>query len=741
MINDLEQVHDMPLQDSKSVILETGPMDVQAPIPTEPVFDPKSFVNPIEDDTWVDVFSRWIPAATVTCTQTQATGQEIQKNTIIQILKTNPLTNAQLENYSIFGYSAAKVRVSWTCSQFARGALLLTALPSACIQDEYAQHYDSPYAMILTPSEPVGELMIPLNIPNRCLALDDPLGFLGGFYRLSVLSPFIDDSSVTTVSSVSLEIQIQDPWLAGHRPAPVPIVNSVLGALSLITLTTTVVGFQGRTDPESDRKSKTGSLSSFLDNVSSTSAKISSIPTPLSPIASAVSTGASIASSFAKIFGLDKPNVATPPHVTVSIPNRDMATGSGMFEAAPMTLSPVSTTATSTTMFGGIDDVASIKRITETPSFLAKFPIVASATAYAAIAVVPIAPTSLRYSTSGAVFRGSLTHAGFVASHFNQWRGSLRYNFRFFGSPYTKCKIAIGWSPTVAPGAFDKLQNTRRVIYDINGSASITVDVPYLQAYPYLNTRVKVNGTDPLPTVNGYLTVYVISPFVVQGNAAPSPLDCVITMCAGPDFQLAGPCSPISARFAPAIAKHVLQGSAVQGIVSDDDVRSLLDIGHRYSYAGQAVGTSASTTVKIDPAVTPELSYLLSKFCYWRGNLMYKLVPAFGGPTTFTPGAVQVSYRTSSVPSSQGVLLFTDQVQSSYVPLSLEYDHYMGMASSPACTDPGLPAYDRTILIVGLFTAASTNAYHQVYTAWGDRFAVSTMLASPTLVIDTTQPL
>ena len=120
---------------------------------------------------------------------------------------------------------------------------------------------------------------------------------------------------------------------------------------------------------------------------------------------------------------------------------------------------------------------------------------------------------------------------------------------------------------------------------------------------------------------------------------------------------------------------------------------------------------------------------------------MYKLIPAFGAAAPYTLGPVRISYRTTSVPSSQGVQLFTDPVQSSYVPLSLEYDNMSGMASSPACTDPGFTAYTRTIQVVGILNLPGAAAAHQVYTAWGDRFAVSTMLASPTLVIDTTLPL
>lgn len=723
----------VPIQDPNSLLTQTAsavaPMTLAPSLPSRFSMD---VVSDLPDDSWSDVFKRWIPLPSTPFSSAAIVGQELSKFAVWEILSTSAPVLNQLSLYSLFGFDALKFRVVWTTPQFARGALLFAFYPSSVKNDDLTFVYDQEFTAILTPSSPSVELTVPITAPTGVYDLTTPLFLSAGLYRVVCLAPFVDDSTGVG-SSYTVEMQVVNPRLGGHRVVATNPVFSGLGGLNNITIPTILADYQS--DRESDRKSNSNSLSSTLNNFSTFGAKLGSVATPLQPVFQATALGLEGAAKVAKFFGFDKPNLATPPHATTTIPNRDMFAGSGMFEATPHTLNPVSTTSTSVVPFGGSDDDAALLKIIQRPSYLTSFNIAYTDLAYTPIVHWPVSPQPLRMAATSPNVLATVPHCGFVAMNYANWRGTMRYTFRIFGSPYTKARLAIVWSPVSGIAPTDRLALGRRTFIDVTGDMTVPVDVPYMHAAPYLSTRLRypTSAADSVQTANGVLYVYLVNPLSVTGNLTPSPLRVLVTVQGGADLRFAGVSSPLGAGKIGIAGVPTLQGPTLNDLVADDNIESALDFGHRFSYIGPIGSTVDGTRAIVLPNPSPRHHFLLSKFLYWRGNIVYRTIVTNAAGTSPTSMA-RVQYVAPASEVYPDTLMHIDQAQTTTSSLSIEYDQPEPMVPTPFNTDGYFTArvLPRYVLYTSLSEAAPKG---YVYMAWGDRFAVSRIMPSPTLTI------
>lgn len=724
-------VNEIPIQDPTSSLLTTGPQDVSsAPVPQVSLHG----VDLIDDgplDAWVEVLKRWIPLPTTSVAQTAAVGQELVSIAVWDILNANPLAMAQISNYSILGFKSIKYKVTWTVSSLSRGAILLHAQPLLQLNNDLASIYDSCNTHILTPTVNEVELEVPNVNPNGCFDLTQAQNWSLGLFSALVLSKYVDETNSSNLSNLSVEMQLQDPVLYGHRVAPVTPTWSSVTAPALRTVPTFLPYWQS--DAEAARKTKQNSLSSTLERVSVVANAVASVPTPLSPIATAAALLTQAASKTAKIFGFDKPVHDQALNVISALPARDGPSGRGSFEAIPMTLNPLPTTGTDVSKFGGFNDVAHVKKIAQTFSLTSLVTIPYTAAAYTSVASIPVCPSAFRITgSSPPVSFGTNTHAGYVSQFFNCWRGTMEYNFRIFGSKWTSCRLAIVWSPTQSP-TLGYLTNAKRTLYDVEGDTSFTIQVPWRNPNPYLYTRMKGDNVDTLPTVNGYLIIVVINPLTVQGQATPVGLSMVVASRMTEDVCFGGTTCPYGAKLTLSNSPSTLQGPVPKGYVADDDIESLLDIGHRFAPINFFNPGATTTSFKILPDFSPNHAAIMQKFGFWRGDIILRF---------FTPkiaDSVNLALATISNPSVFSVQYTSDNTQTGYQTLAIEYDTIQPMTVGALSTNDNyyLNLIPKKSIYLSTSTPSSvggpTNVPCTVQGAWGDRFCLSYLLPSPAL--------
>jgi hypothetical protein len=120
----------------------------------------------------------------------------------------------------------------------------------------------------------------------------------------------------------------------------------------------------------------------------------------------------------------------------------------------------------------------------------------------------------------------------FVAQHFNAWRGSIVFKFKFVKTEFHSGRLSFEFSPTSNP-AFVGPSNPAyvdRQIVDIREIDEVTVQVPYISTTPFVH----------LTEIIGRLSVRIVDPLVAP-SAVASNITILVEVCAGPDFEVSMP--------------------------------------------------------------------------------------------------------------------------------------------------------------------------------------------------------
>lgn len=354
----------------------------------------------------------------------------------------------------------------------------------------------------------------------------------GCIFRLH-LSPYVPISSGTGSSTAGFTIwsHFEDVELIG--PA-VPQSGRMFSKT------------MSKSESEKERASVVPVISSTLIKISKAATLFHDVPL-LSDYTKSVSWASDILAKTAASFGWSKPNqIAAANRVTRS--NMPYATTvDGIDQSQPMSLLQAASVGPAHGFSGTDIDEMDINFIASIPAHrsLISWPSVGAPTGTVLLnrQVSPSQGVSTRIVNS--LTYADLTPLQFVCRFFENWRGSIVFNFKLVKTQYHSGRLLVAFAPysterglATTPTIADTNYIHREII-DIRDCNEFSFVVPYISTMPYSTTQ-----DTRFTSATGRLMVFVLEPLV-----APDTVNATVTLieehCAGPDFEVAIPANPV----------------------------------------------------------------------------------------------------------------------------------------------------------------------------------------------------
>jgi len=146
----------------------------------------------------------------------------------------------------------------------------------------------------------------------------------------------------------------------------------------------------------------------------------------------------------------------------------------------------------------------------------------------------------------------------YLAHMFDYWRGSFKFHFSVVASAFHSCRIRIFYIPANAGGSptlptdnvagLTQSSHVRNIIWDINKTADITVEVPFDSYAHWLRCDIKQN-------VSGVIGLQVINPLTsADPSGVVSPINIQVFASCCEDFQFSKPAARVGMVWAPDFA-------------------------------------------------------------------------------------------------------------------------------------------------------------------------------------------
>jgi len=390
-----------------------------------------------------------------------------------------------------------------------------------------------------------GDLELPFLWHNN--ALDLPLGEFDemGTYDIVGVTPLRHANGGTTDVQISILAWATDVVLSGPT-------------------TCNVDGIAPQSDEYSNR-----AFSARATNVASIMNKMSSAPI-IGPYARATSLAASAASAVASLFGFSKP-LELERTIVVPKTTNDMATSSGKEDCHKLSLDSKQELTIDPRAFGlSNKDEMEIANVASTESYLTTFTWTSGNSSPAGTilwnAIVDPAYHDIYTATTPDIPRLTMTASCFAALPFQYWRGSIKYRFQVVCSALHKGRIRIVYDPEIEVTANDPTLITPeynlgyQTVVDISETKDFEITVGWGQPSSYRHNAL-FDGIGPMHAItplnynsstntcgNGVIGVYVMNELT---NPSSSVDDCyvVVSVAAGPDFEVAAPTNRPLSRF------------------------------------------------------------------------------------------------------------------------------------------------------------------------------------------------
>jgi hypothetical protein len=298
-----------------------------------------------------------------------------------------------------------------------------------------------------------------------------------------------------------------------------------------------------KSDTEIEQDSmNAGPISSALIKVRDASSILSNIPL-ISSYASGVSWFADIGASAAKVFGWSKPVVLAPSTRVTQNYLPYIANTDGPDESFPLSLSYENSVGIANGFSGTDVDEMSFQ-------FLSTIPVYTTNISWTVAATHPVDFLLLAKNVSPSVDiftttanTATVLHLSplqLIAQHFNYWRGSMVYKFKFVKTEFHSGRLSITFNPnnpnivgTVAPTLASSPYIHRQVI-DIREANEFTFVVPFISDSPY-----KLCG-DFSESGIGTFSIRVLDPLVAPATVSQA-VTIILEKSAGPDIEFAVP--------------------------------------------------------------------------------------------------------------------------------------------------------------------------------------------------------
>lgn len=187
-------------------------------------------------------------------------------------------------------------------------------------------------------------------------------------------------------------------------------------------------------------------------------------------------------------------------------------------------------------------DDMNISHIISSPFLLHTYKLTNTITAGTIIYTTPLSPSNMWYTGTGYENPPNAHYPSplcYVSRFFAYWRGSFKFHFSAICSGFHSARLRIvyqpgsKWVPDGLPTTLSTTSLLRNVVWDINDSSDITVEVPYETI-----TQWCERDSGSSNEFSGRLSVQVINPLTAASDTVnPIYIQCFVW--AGDDFQFA----------------------------------------------------------------------------------------------------------------------------------------------------------------------------------------------------------
>lgn len=257
----------------------------------------------------------------------------------------------------------------------------------------------------------------------------------------------------------------------------------------------------------------------------------------IGPYARATEMAAGAVGRIASLFGYSRPAVLAPAMPYKPTVCGNLANSSGEDSVMRLTLDPKQEVTVDPRVVGlSGDDELDLVSMSTRESFLTSFPWTPDDQAQRTLISMRVHPNNF-VSVLGKYY---MTPAALVASHFQYWKGSMRYRFQIVKSNFHKGRLAIRYDPIANDPGLDFNTAYHRVV-DISETDDFEVIVGWGQEAPMLRCSDYIDNESPFSSIslprdesgsyNGLLEVDVLNQLVSPSLDAAITINVYVSCC------------------------------------------------------------------------------------------------------------------------------------------------------------------------------------------------------------------
>lgn len=297
-----------------------------------------------------------------------------------------------------------------------------------------------------------------------------------------------------------------------------------------------------------------GPIGTNLAKVSQATSILGELPL-IGDMAREVSWTASVLARAANVFGWSKPLHLSTSTPVIQRPYRYMASSDG--EAVSEVIAGVATNAVDAhpALSGTKVDEMAIDYLKQIYALYSTVTWDATGVADTVLFNIPVSPFVLTNMTNGF----APTPVGYLSTMFQQWRGSMKYRFKFVKNEFYSGRVAIryepNWHGTNVTTTLTASEYSHRVIVDLREASEFEVVVPYVSSEMYTSITNNI----------GTLIMVILDPLVVP-STVPSAMTIIAEVSGGDDLEFARPQVPAYEPWVPAVTQSGFSKSGPEPI-------------------------------------------------------------------------------------------------------------------------------------------------------------------------------
>jgi hypothetical protein len=191
-------------------------------------------------------------------------------------------------------------------------------------------------------------------------------------------------------------------------------------------------------------------------------------------------------------------------------------------------------------------DTLSLKYLCEKESYLGQLSWTPAQTSDTYVGTMQVNPMCEVRTTVGSSVRYVPTSLSYASRPMRYWSGTIRIRIQVVASQYHRGRLAIVYSPTLAPATDEIFNTSYNMIVDLAEGRDFAFDINWQQPFPYapitsnsVFSFLTTGLVNPSNSSNGAIYMRVVNKLVVPDGVTPAIL--LFSISAGEDFELVDP--------------------------------------------------------------------------------------------------------------------------------------------------------------------------------------------------------